>query len=254
MTGHPLASILQSDDGGQSWAAVPVTLTSGHRGSPPSISAFAFSPSERRVVYAGGRDRVDWQDRAALLASADGGRSFTQIAGPPGSYCVESLAVQPMDSRALVAAADWTTPAGDRVGALWYSSDGGLTWDRTFTPGSFHSVVFDPAHPQVVYAAGGPVVKSTDGGRTWSILREGRVAGGDVALDPLHPEWVYTVGLKIFDQSTDRGDTWARSGFPGHQWNDMEVMPGRLTVIHSNGVQRLYVGGPGVFVGERPEP
>ncbi|OQB24655.1 MAG: Dispase autolysis-inducing protein precursor [Chloroflexi bacterium ADurb.Bin180] len=254
LIGHPSASLLRSEDDGSSWIPVSVTLTAGYRNSPPGIRTIAFSPSSPRVVYAGGQDRVEWQDHAALLRSADGGRTFTQLAGPAGSYRVQCLAVQPSDDSVLVAAADWTTPAGDRVGALWYSSDRGLTWERTFSPGSFRTVAFDPAHPQVVYAAGGPVVKSTDGGRTWAILREGRVAGGDVALDPLRPEWVYNVGLKVFDLSTDGGASWARYGFSGFQWNDMEVMPGRLTVTNLNGVQRLYLGGPGVFVGERPAP
>jgi photosystem II stability/assembly factor-like uncharacterized protein len=251
--GEDLTCILRSDDGGTTWAPASVTLTEGARDAPPHISTLAFGLADPRVAFAGGYERVNWEDKAALLKSVDGGGSFAPAPVPPGSYNVLCLAIQPTDSEIVLAAGQWTTPAGDRVGALWRSQDGGTAWELAYSPGSFNTVVFDPSNPEVAYAAGGPVLKSTDGGRTWHVLQEGRNAGGNVALDPLHPQRVYNLGLKIFNESTDGGATWARFPYSGHEFNDLEIFPGAMTVINRDGVQRTYVGAAGVFVGERAE-
>jgi photosystem II stability/assembly factor-like uncharacterized protein len=252
--GDALTCILRSDDGGSTWAPASVKLTAGARDAPPHISTLVFSRSDPRVAYAGGSERVDWQDRAALFTSADGGRTFIPtLALPPETYNVLSLAVQPTNSKVVLLAGQCTTPDGDRVGALWRTQDGGATWERVYSPGGFNTVVFDPSNPDVAYAAGGPVLKTTDGGRTWQVIREGRVAGGNVALDPVHPQRVYNLGLKIFDESTDGGATWARFPYSGHEFNDLEMFPAALTVINRDGVQRTYAGAAGIFIGEKAE-
>jgi photosystem II stability/assembly factor-like uncharacterized protein len=252
--GEGLTCILRSEDGGSTWVPASVKLAKGARDAPPHISTLAFSPSDPRVAYAGGSERVDWQDQAVLFTSADGGRSFIPAPSlPTGCYNVLYLAVQPSNSQTVLLAGQWTTPAGDRVGALWRTPDGGASWEQVYSPGSFNTVLFDPSNPDVAYAAGGPVLKSTDGGRTWQVIREGRVAGGNVAVDPLHPQRVYNLGLKIFDESTDAGSTWVRFPYSGHEFNDLEMFPGAITVINRDGVQRTYVGAAGVFIGEKPE-
>jgi photosystem II stability/assembly factor-like uncharacterized protein len=247
-----MTCILRTDDGGSTWAPATVILAEGARDAPPHIATVAFSPSDPRVAYAGGSERVDWQDQAALFTSVDGGRSFTStLALPTGCYDVLALAVQPSYSQTVILAGRWTTPAGDRVGALWRTADGGAIWEQVYSPGSFNTVVFDPGNADVAYAAGGPVLKSTDGGRTWQVIHEGR--GGLVTLDPVHPQRVYNLGLKIFDESTDGGATWARFPYSGHEFNDLEIFPSAIAVINRDGVQRTYVGAAGVFIGEKPE-
>lgn len=100
------------------------------------------------------------------------------------------------------------------------SQDEGKTWSKVEVKGDvastdFMALAIDPTNPQIVYAAGHGlwVIKSTDGGTTWTLKKQG-LDGNDVhglAMDPNDPQklyaWVVDKGLY---RSTNGGDTWAR--------------------------------------------
>ena len=126
------------------------------------------------------------------LRSTDGGDHFTTLRGTGISNNIKDMAQSPADPQRLYAVG--CAEHGWRSNALFVSTDRGLTWSRTPTPGlpdlndksrSCNTVVVDPRDAQrVVLAvsgdvgqgAGGPYL-STDGGVTWTWLGEGLPQG-----------------------------------------------------------------------------
>lgn len=76
------------------------------------------------------------------------------------------------------------------------------------------SVAASPAHPAVILAAtqGHGVLRSTDGGSSWSTVIPGVAAAWVVRFDPARPgdAYVGTQGSGVF-KTTDEGKTWAAS-------------------------------------------
>ncbi|HXH02086.1 MAG TPA: YCF48-related protein, partial [Candidatus Competibacteraceae bacterium] len=100
------------------------------------------------------------------------------------------------------------------------SQDEGKTWSKVDVQGEvpstdFMAMAIDPTNPQTLYAAGHGlwVIKSADGGNTWTLKKQG-LDGDDVhalAMDPNEPQklyaWVVDKGLY---RTTNGGESWAR--------------------------------------------
>jgi photosystem II stability/assembly factor-like uncharacterized protein len=132
--------------------------------------------------------------------------------GPPGGD-VRSLAADPRDPRRIF--------LGTADGMLYRSDDGGLHWRRP-APGfpkrgqSLDDLTVDARGTIVVGywevgGAGGGVARSTDGGRTFTLLSG--IAGQSVralAVAPSNPDVLVAGALSGVFRSTDGGRTWAR--------------------------------------------
>ncbi|MCX6572507.1 MAG: glycosyl hydrolase, partial [Candidatus Aminicenantes bacterium] len=155
---------------------------------------------------------------------------------------------------------------------LYKSADGGKTWTLVLSISKDTGVTsaeFDPANPDVIYAAayqrrrsvaafmgGGPesgIHKSVDAGKTWRKLTVG-LPSGDVgkiglAVSPFDPSVVYaTVEAgpeeKGFYRSADRGESWDKrnsyisSGTGPHYYQEIFADP--------NVFDRVYQMDPGL--------
>ncbi|HEV8448535.1 MAG TPA: hypothetical protein VGQ44_17015 [Gemmatimonadaceae bacterium] len=128
---------------------------------------------------------------------------------------------------------------------VYKSTDAGKTWSSAMLPTSQHigKIVIDPRDANVVYvAAVGPLwapggerglFKTTDGGKTWTNLKEISKYTGftEIAMDPSNPDVLYAASLErerreygflpggpetgIF-KTTDAGRTWTqlKEGLP----------------------------------------
>lgn len=149
--------LLATVDGGKTWRRT-------RREAPPA--ALAADPRDG--------DRLWLADAQGLHRSTDGGAAFTTLHDEP----LTSVQVSPRDSRHLIAGGQ----------ALFVSNDGGATLRRAAyadLPIEIADVLFDPERRGVVYAAaacsdggglpreGRGVLRSTDGGRSWSSFAEG---------------------------------------------------------------------------------
>jgi photosystem II stability/assembly factor-like uncharacterized protein len=157
-------------------------------GSGTSIGEAGAAPLDvAEVGYSGG----DW--------STDGGAAWTKMTLPPGSSAGAGVvAVSADGSTAIWAPAD-AAPA--------YSTDGGTTWTASAGLAQGLMPVADPVSPGVFYAldpATGTVLKSTDGGASFSAAATGLPTGVGAEQSGSAPQ-LHTVPGRA-------GDLWLMAG------------------------------------------
>lgn len=222
----------------------------------PSPVTLAADPNDTGSIYAGTQGD-------GIYYSGDQGRSWIRL-GLAGQI-VKSIAVSPHDSRVIY--------AGVKPAAVYKSVDAGRTWTELegfrripnrwwwFSPAEtpFKAYVMalsvSPTEPDVVLAGIelGAVVRSEDGGRTWS----GHLRG---ALRDCHSlkfhnsdgQWVYQAGGSGGGASLSRdgGRTWhkQKAGLDKHYGVACAADPERPEVWYVS-----VAPGPGKSYGENAE-
>ncbi len=226
-----------------------------------STGCITLDPSNPSTVWLGtgenvGGRHVAWGD--GVYRSMDGGKSWKNM-GLKASEHISKIIVHPDDSDVIWVAAQgplWSK-GGER--GLYKSTDGGETWNKTLGDDEWTGVtdiLIDPRDPDRLYAAtwqrhrtvaaymgGGPnsgIHLSTDGGETWSELKNG-IPGGykgkiGLAISPQKPDVVYAAielnqGEGGVWRSADRGASWRKmssavSGGTGpHYYQELYASP-----------------------------
>lgn len=162
------------------------------------ITCLANDPSNRRIVYAGTRNGV--------LRSDDCGQTW-RLSGMDG-WVVKSLAVSPHDGNVVY--------AGTKPALMFISRDSGRTWAELdgfrripnrwwwFSPAELpdrrpyvFAIALSPSEPGTLLAGVefGAVVRSDDGGRTWSRHRRGALRDcHSLKYHTANGNWVYEAG------------------------------------------------------------
>jgi photosystem II stability/assembly factor-like uncharacterized protein len=227
--------VIKSLDGGQSWAAVTDKYFGG------TIGAIAVSASNPDVVYVGGGEyalRGNVSHGEGVWKSIDAGKTWASL-GLKLTRQISRVLVHPTDPAIVYVAAQgnvWA-PTPDR--GIYRSRDGGKNWSKVLfrndSTGA-SDLVFDPANPNVLYAAfwqvgrtpwmlnsggaGSGVFKSTDGGDSWHDISHnpGMPAGilGNIGLtvSAANPNRVFAIieadSGGVY-RSDDAGATWIRT-------------------------------------------
>ena len=185
VAGHPYGpsaerGIFRSTDGARTFERVL------YGNDNTGAAAVTIDPSNSRTIYA-----ALWESRQApwgsstftgpgtgLFKSTDGGSTWRALTGGLPDHADDGLrrmaiAIAPSRPARLFAAVD-----ADRRAGLYRSDDGGETWTltagsaRLVSPESAIAVVtVDPGNPDVVFAGGRGIWKSSDGGATFAIWR-----------------------------------------------------------------------------------
>jgi hypothetical protein len=108
-----------------------------------------------------------------------------------------------------------------------------------------HAVAVDPGDPNIVYAAvwRHGVLRSLDAGATWTSTRlDASPYVFALAIDPKNPSTVYAAGTYGVFKSTDRGETWSATGYPGFV-SHLAIDPANPATLYATapyGTQKLY--------------
>jgi photosystem II stability/assembly factor-like uncharacterized protein len=176
------------------------------------------------------------------------------VSGLPGRGDVLDVAVAPSDDQ-------WVYAMIKNKG-IYRSTDGGLFWTLAALNGSGQDILIDPDNPRRVFVAvWAGVLRSTNGGATWEVIRRGLPKDrqvGALAWDPGDRRVMYAglrasplVGWAIY-RSTDEGETWEQFWSPagrevlGYDVEALAIDPtsGTRYVALSNAYDpRLDLGG-----------
>lgn len=185
--GHSV--LARSADGGATWADVRP------RGLPSlDVHGFAVDPRDPQTVYAAIAGE-------GLFRSTNGGQDFELRSRDVGPG-VMALSVLP-DGRLL---------AGDmQRGLLAVSANGGTDW-KGLLQASVMGLAVNPARSRLVLASGPGVLRSADGGRTWTQALELEEGSGPVAWSSSEPDIAYVVGFdRSLWRSDDAGKSWSQA-------------------------------------------
>lgn len=222
----------------------------------PSPVTLAADPQSPDVVYAGTQGN-------GVYRSADRGRSWASL-GLAGRV-VKSLAVSPHDPGVIY--------AGVKPAAVFKTSDGGQHWAELkgfrrvpnrwwwFSPAEppfrayVNALAVSPTEPDVVLAGVelGAVVRSEDGGRTWSRHRPGALRDcHSLTFHHSDGRWVYEAGGTGGGAavSRDGGRTWKqpKSGLARKYGVVCAADPARPEVWYA-----AVAPGPGKAYGQNAE-
>lgn len=204
------------------------------KGLPENVEArcVTLHPEEPDVMWVGTQN--------GPYRSDDAGETWKRIDLPDHESVVWSIEVHPADSRIMY--------VGTQDMAVYRSDDRGNTWRRLAVPNpdglcvmGFPTrvirIAIDPSNPDELYVAleVGGLVRSLDGGRTWTDCNagllelatqphlqnhhgsqratEGMMDSHALAVSPAQPGTVFLANRMGLFRSDDRGD----------HWSDMEI-------------------------------
>jgi photosystem II stability/assembly factor-like uncharacterized protein len=230
--GHPYGpneerGIYRSTDGGVTWKQVLA------KGPDTGGSQVILDPGNANVVYAAMWEcRLGpWEDgneyegtHGGLFKSTDGGDTWQQLTkGLPENLAQIQIDIAASDPNRLYASTSTTQQGAYATGSglgLYRSDNAGASWYKvTDDPrpalkiggGDLPVPRVDPKNPDVVYSASIVMVRSIDGGKTWTGVR-GAPGGDDYQnlwINPDNPNIILLVSDQGALVSVNRGVTWS---------------------------------------------
>lgn len=199
--------------------------------------------------------------------SEDGGTTFRPVFDKQEVQSIGAVALDPGNPQVMWVGTgeSWTRNSVSIGDGIYKSVDGGSTWTKSGLAGTerITKIVVHPKNSDIVYAcAPGPLwsdsadrglYKTTDGGRTWSLILKGAnlsTGCSGVSLDPSNPEhllagtWDFrrkpssfrsggegpeAPSGSRFAESRDGGKSWTyldasnRKGLPKQPWGRLEI-------------------------------
>ena len=217
---NPERGVFRSTDGGRTWAKVL------YKNPDTGAIDLASDPDDPHVVYA-----ALWQARrpawsqyppdegpgSGLYRSSDGGATWTELTGhglPAGPLGRIGLAV----ARGKHGARVYALVGADKGAGVYRSDDAGDSWrlagsDPRITSRNWYfcRIAVDPRDPDVVYVPNVALLRSTDGGKTFTAIK-GAPGGDDyheLWIDPHAPARMIVGSDQGATISLDGGATWS---------------------------------------------
>ncbi|HEV8240314.1 MAG TPA: glycosyl hydrolase [Thermoanaerobaculia bacterium] len=217
----PTRGVFRSKDGGKTWEKV--LFVDDETGA----SDVAIDPADPRVLYAGTWtvERRPWtldsgSTRDGIWKSTDGGDTWTRLAGGLPTGIVGRTTVALSRSRPGRVWALMDAAVGE--GGLFRSDDAGATWQRVnedpdLTARAFYfgHLIADPVDADTVYVLNIGLMKSVDGGKSFTWMEDQHEDHHDLWLNPANP--------KILIEGNDGGATVSLNG--GATWSTQLNQP-----------------------------
>jgi photosystem II stability/assembly factor-like uncharacterized protein len=180
--------VFKSTDGGVHWNAAKAGL------AVPFCSSLVIDPSNGSVLYAAGANHI--------FKTNDGAASWSELIDGLGNAEYRSLAIS-MAPSMIIAASDE---------GLYKSTNSGASWTGPSQPLLDSFVAIDPRNASnILLVSGSNVVRSTDGGSTFSPSASGLTAAttASISVDPRNEFILYTSGGAGIFKSADHGESWS---------------------------------------------
>jgi photosystem II stability/assembly factor-like uncharacterized protein len=199
-----------------------------------------------RVDFCWNRGCYFWDDRQGVVVAGEGFQGgLARKLGPEALWIMDTLVPFP-NALSAVWFSDSVTVHAVGLGYVLRSDDGGLNWFRHNVTGDFfQSIHFPTPTTGYICSAGGTILKTTDAGRSWQIIREGGSLGKNNR--PFRAVWFvsaekgYLVGDNgLFWRTENGGSDWTVvAGLPGQvNATDVFVLNGRGWITGTEG--RLF--------------
>ena len=254
-----------------------------------------------RIAAVDGRQRKDGKisllvgsASGGVWGSDDGGTTFKPVFDKQPVQSIGAVAIDPSnpDNMWVGTGESWTRNSVSVGNGVYKSTDGGSTWTHVGLPATerITRIIIHPKNGNIVYVcAPGPLwsdspdrglYKTTDGGKTWSLILKGAnlsTGCSSVAMDPANPEhllagtWDFrrkpyefrsggngpdALSGSRFAESRDGGRTWTdlnagnRKGLPPQPWGRLEIAyapsnPKRVYAFVENVRPALFVSDNG---------
>jgi photosystem II stability/assembly factor-like uncharacterized protein len=225
------------------------------------IGGLAVDPRNQNVIYVGGAQGGVWK-------STDGGLTWTALTDDQPSLAIGSIVLAPSNPDIIyVGTGEQTFSVSSYYGAgILKSTDGGQTWQHLpgpfvgpFTQGRLSggafigSLAVHPTDPNIVLAgvfqpgssANSGILRSTDGGQSWSVRLSGAPGNEVVFASPDGQLAFAALGATSSNpangvyRSTDGGQTWTRISITGFPTTDV----GRIEIgVARSNPDILYAG------------
>ncbi len=212
--------VYKTTDGGKTWKkTLSVAPNVG-------VSELALDVVNPRIVYAATweHQRLPWQVKSGgpgsgIWKSTDGGETWTRLTEglPKGVLGKTSVAVSPANADRV-----WALVEAEPDGGLYRSDDAGKTFRRIndtreirARPWYYMHLLADPKNADVVYVMNAALLKSIDGGRTFTSIA---VPHGDN-----HALWINSNNAQNLINGNDGGANISFNG--GRSWSTQQNQP-----------------------------
>jgi uncharacterized protein (TIGR03437 family) len=201
-----VGGVLKSDNRGATWEQLPIFPP----GSPqPSLKQLEFDATNPAIIYVLAEGETH-RPLVGIWRSQDRGATWTRISEPetfPDGSFLRELLVAPTNGAVL-----YVNVVKDGISSAYQSVNGGDTWTVI---GGVGVGAVSPSDENTVYSGASPgaVLRSTDGGKTFTQVGQVNPAVGflsGIAVSPDNANLVLVSGQTGIFRSTNAGATFER--------------------------------------------
>lgn len=204
--------VYRTSDGGATWKRIVFSSETA------GASDIEMDPSDPNTLYAAFWDleRFPWAIRSGgsgsgIWKTTDGGDHWERLtAGLPEMMGKIRLAISSAKTSRVYAAIECETSG------LFRSDDAGKTWQQVNRQGGLASrpfyymgVTADPKNQDIVYYSGASLLKSTDGGKTFSAITTRHSDTHSLWINPADPQNMIDTDDGGAEVSFDAGKSWS---------------------------------------------
>ena len=201
-----------TDDKGQTWTMAAAAPFAAAEDAGPVVCVQVGKDTTRWIV---GRGETDAGNPAEIAYSDDSGATWTtvNVGSVNGQYFLTGNSLFALDAEHI-----WGVTTG---GYIYFSDDAGATWTAqhsgTLTTQNLYFIKGSDERNLLVGGAADVILKSTDGGLSWSTATA-LGTGGDITSGAILSKNKFWVGTDDGDAwySVDAGVTWTERTFEGN--------------------------------------